>query len=194
MVAGEQDFPFGPFTPEPAPDTLAAVLDRYAAAGAPEGIGPAIDRIGQNMVDRVVDRELLGDTTAVYSRVFDRRQLDSLPPHPEMHLPDTLELRELPEHQIDGFTYLQVRIFFNPVVPHLHVTDCDGQEQFAASRLLLQRYPKASDISSPPCLLRLLPAGAVAGWDLHPLESAAFSWRTPKEDIQCLPLNAPLRL
>jgi hypothetical protein len=42
------------------------------------------------------------------------------------------------------------------------------------------RYPKASDISSPPCLLRLLPAGAVAGWDLHPLESAAFSRRTPK--------------
>src|SRR5690349_10017244 len=31
-------------------------------------------------------------------------------------------------------------------------------------------YPKASDMSSPPCLLRLLPAGAVAGWDLHPLE------------------------
>jgi lipoprotein-anchoring transpeptidase ErfK/SrfK len=25
-------------------------------------------------------------------------------------------------------------------------------------------------MSSPPCLLRLLPAGAVAGWDLHPLE------------------------
>jgi len=32
------------------------------------------------------------------------------------------------------------------------------------------RYPKASDISSPPCLLRLLPAGAVAGRGLHPLE------------------------
>jgi hypothetical protein len=30
--------------------------------------------------------------------------------------------------------------------------------------------PKASDISSPPCLLRLLPAGAIAGWALHPLE------------------------
>src|SRR5438309_9617752 len=26
------------------------------------------------------------------------------------------------------------------------------------------RYPEASDISSPPCLLRLLPAGADAGW------------------------------
>jgi hypothetical protein len=28
----------------------------------------------------------------------------------------------------------------------------------------------------------LLPAGAVAGWDLHPLESAAFARRTPKAD------------
>jgi hypothetical protein len=32
------------------------------------------------------------------------------------------------------------------------------------------RYPKASAISLPPRLLRLLPAGAVAGWDSHPLE------------------------
>jgi Glycosyl transferase family 2 len=32
------------------------------------------------------------------------------------------------------------------------------------------RDPKASDTSSPPCLLRSLPAGAVAGWGLHPLE------------------------
>src|ERR1700720_2180515 len=40
-------------------------------------------------------------------------------------------------------------------------------------------YPRASDILSPPCLPRLLPAGAVAGWGLHPLESAALSRRTP---------------
>src|SRR5205807_8769335 len=48
----------------------------------------------------------------------------------------------------------------------------------ARSPYFVTRFPKASDISSPPCLLRLLPAGAVAGWDLHPLESAAFSRRT----------------
>src|SRR5215813_6493054 len=45
------------------------------------------------------------------------------------------------------------------------------------------RIPKASAISSPPQLLRLLPAGAFAGWDLHPLESAALSRRTPSADI-----------
>src|SRR5262249_26539535 len=32
------------------------------------------------------------------------------------------------------------------------------------------RYPGASDISSPPCLPRLLPAGAVAGRGLHRLD------------------------
>ncbi|MEH2506497.1 hypothetical protein V1290_005308 [Bradyrhizobium sp. AZCC 1578] len=32
-------------------------------------------------------------------------------------------------------------------------------------------------------LLRLLPAGAIAGWGLHPLESAAFARRTPNSDI-----------
>ena len=53
----------------------------------------------------------------------------------------------------------------------------------ARSPYFVTRYPKASDISSPPCLLRLLPAGAVAGWDLHPLESAAFSRRTPEAEI-----------
>jgi hypothetical protein len=37
------------------------------------------------------------------------------------------------------------------------------------------RYPKAS----PPLRLRLLPAKTHVGWDLHPLESAALSRRTP---------------
>jgi len=29
----------------------------------------------------------------------------------------------------------------------------------------------------------LLPAGAIAGWDFHPLESAAFARRTPEAVI-----------
>src|ERR1700693_3130043 len=48
--------------------------------------------------------------------------------------------------------------------------------------LFVTRYPKASAISLPPWLLRLLPAGAGAGWDLHPLENAALSRRTPEPD------------
>jgi hypothetical protein len=46
------------------------------------------------------------------------------------------------------------------------------------------RYPKASASSLPPWLLRLLPAGAFAGWALHPLESAALSRRTPFAEVR----------
>ncbi len=53
------------------------------------------------------------------------------------------------------------------------------------------RYSKASAISLPPRLLRLLPAGAiVAGSDLHPLKNAALARRTLETDIQ---IGAALR-
>src|ERR1700680_129964 len=42
----------------------------------------------------------------------------------------------------------------------------------------------ASATPLPTWLVRLLPAGAVAGWGLHPLESAAFARRTPIPDRQ----------
>ena len=38
------------------------------------------------------------------------------------------------------------------------------------SHQIRDRYPGASAISSLPCLPRLLPAGAIAGWASHPLE------------------------
>src|SRR6201987_649465 len=39
--------------------------------------------------------------------------------------------------------------------------------------LFVTRYPKASDISSPPCLLRLLPAGAISPG------GPCTHWKTP---------------
>ena len=59
--------------------------------------------------------------------------------------------------------------FFEACSAFTHIAACTRAR--SPSR---DRYPEASDISSPPCLLRLLPAGADARWDLHPLESAAL--------------------
>src|ERR1700704_3238313 len=78
------------------------------------------------------------------------------------------------------------------LTPNPSCEDCSAFTRVAACTLarspdFVTRYPKASDISSPPCLLRLLPAGAVAGWDLHPLESAAFARHTPKADVRQRP-------
>jgi hypothetical protein len=54
----------------------------------------------------------------------------------------------------------------------------------APSPYFVTASPKASTVSLPPQLLRLHPAGAVAGWDFHPLESAAFARRTPIADAR----------
>src|SRR5277367_6586489 len=49
----------------------------------------------------------------------------------------------------------------------------------ARSPYFVTRYPKASDISSPPCLLRLLPAGANRRVGLAPTGKRRLSRRTP---------------
>jgi hypothetical protein len=69
-------------------------------------------------------------------------------------------------------------VLFEASSAFTRVTACT----LALSPYIVTRIPKASASSLPPWLLRLLPAGAVAGWDLHPLESAALSRRTPTTD------------
>jgi len=79
------------------------------------------------------------------------------------------------EHPIQGLLGVHSRY-------GLHTRACHPACTLALSPYIVTRYPKASAISLPPWLLRLLPAGAVAGWDLHPLENAAFPRRTPEAD------------
>ena len=55
--------------------------------------------------------------------------------------------------------------------------------------LVFDRLPGFAGTS----LLRLLPAGAVAGWGLHPLESAAFARRTPNADSRKRRLGSETR-
>src|ERR1700730_9616401 len=54
--------------------------------------------------------------------------------------------------------------------------------------------PRASDISSPPCLPRLLPAGAVAGGASHPLENAACHGARGKRSLIARRSKAPMTL
>jgi hypothetical protein len=59
-----------------------------------------------------------------------------------------------------------------------------GIDTHPHSHQIRDRYPKASDISSPPCLLRLLPAGTIAERPLRPLEKRRLSRHTPKAVLQ----------
>ena len=64
VVIRDQNLPVLALLLEAAHDLLAAGLDADAAAGAPEGIGAGIDRVGQDVQDRVVDRQLPLDQAA----------------------------------------------------------------------------------------------------------------------------------
>src|SRR5271165_4332102 len=75
---------------------------------------------------------------------------------------------------------------------------CSAFTRVAARTLarspIRDRYPKASDISSPPCLPRLLPAGAVAGWALHPLEMRRLVTAHTQSGPSAYSLGSHLRL
>ena len=57
-------------------------------------------------------------------------------------------------------------VLFEACSAFTRVTACT----LAPSPYFVTVSPKASTVSLPPQLLRLLPAGAVAGWGFHPLE------------------------
>jgi len=73
-------------------------------------------------------------------------------------------------------------VLFEACSAFTRVTACT----LALSPYFVTRLPEGFRhfVSSMPA--PVLPAGAFAGWDLHPLESAAFSRRTPEADFSKL--------
>jgi hypothetical protein len=73
VMVEDQSLPGAAILAEAAHDPLAAAVEGDAAAGAPEGVGAGIDRIGQHVVEGVVDRQLPHDAAPLWA-VSDRRQ------------------------------------------------------------------------------------------------------------------------
>ena len=68
MTVGEHGRPLGSLALEAAYDPFAASLDRHTAAGSAEGVGASVNRIGQDVVDGVVDRKLPHDMRTMRRR------------------------------------------------------------------------------------------------------------------------------
>src|SRR5438128_5949075 len=77
----EQHVPFGQWAPQAAIDALAAVLDADLAHRAAKGISPSEDGVGQDVVDRVVERQP-PDDAAPLRRVACDGQSNALVPQP----------------------------------------------------------------------------------------------------------------
>lgn len=55
VMLDEQDLPVGADAPDPRANPFAPGFDADFAAGSPEHIGAGVDRVGENVVHRVVD-------------------------------------------------------------------------------------------------------------------------------------------
>ena len=116
VVIRDQHLPVLALLLEAAHHLLAAGLDADAAAGAPEGIGAGIDRVGHDMQDRVVDWQLPLDQAA-FDAISGGGQRDALVPEPEMHLTHRLHLGELGEDEADRLGNAPIRIFSMRLLP-----------------------------------------------------------------------------
>ena len=95
----DQNVPFGHRSVHATTNALATVHHAHPARRAPECIGASIDRIGQDVVHDVVGRQSPHDAMRLTPAGFGG-QLDPFVSQPDMDLPDTLELGELREDEL----------------------------------------------------------------------------------------------
>jgi hypothetical protein len=64
-MAEDQHWPVLPLAPDAMDNLLAALSQLNPAGGSAEHIGPGVNGIGQQVMDRVVDRRLPNDVPAL---------------------------------------------------------------------------------------------------------------------------------
>src|ERR1700730_8772520 len=133
VVAIDQNLPAAAILAKAAHDPFAAVRDGDAAFSAPEYVGASIDRVCQDVMQRIVERQL-PHHLAAFGTVFDGRQWQALLAHPQMDLPDGLQLSKFGEDQCDRLLHAAVGIFLDAVTRTLHIADRYGEEELAATR------------------------------------------------------------
>ena len=115
MVALDQNVPLLTVATRTAVDPLATILNLHRRSPPAEGVGAAINRICQDVMDRVVDGRLpLGGS--ISRLVNHERQQDILFTYPQDNLADALQLREFAEDKGDCVLHAAIGILLDMVV------------------------------------------------------------------------------
>src|ERR1700676_745569 len=139
----DQDLPVATFSPNATNNTLAPGRDTDATIGPTECVGSGVNRVGQYMMDSIVNRQLPNKAASLINCIMHRWQRDAFLPHPEMNLSNTLEFRKLLEHQPDGFAHSRIGIDVDSVVANLYITDRHRQEELPSASLLPESLQRA---------------------------------------------------
>ena len=95
----EQHVPLGQWAPQAALDALATILDGHLARRASKGIRPGMDRVRQDIVDGVVERQLPDDAAPLRRFMRFDGQGDALVTQPDVNLTNALEFGKFGKHQ-----------------------------------------------------------------------------------------------
>ena len=104
MVVADQNVPLRPLDPNTARDAFSAILDSRLADRPAVRIGAGVNRVGEDVMDRIVDRRLPLQAPA-FRAVADGGEQDPLLPKPEMDLPHALQFFELPKDERKRFAH-----------------------------------------------------------------------------------------
>jgi len=115
MVVADQNVPFRLLDRKTAPDALSAILDSRLADRPAVRVGAGVDRVSEDVVDRVVDRRLPLQVPAFRAVAYGGEH-DPLLPEPEMDLPHALRFGELTEDEGERLAHTKVRVLLDPIV------------------------------------------------------------------------------
>src|SRR5271165_2840647 len=143
MVIDDQDLPVATVLSKAPNHTLAPVSNTDPATGPAKRIRPCVNRVGQDMMDGVVNRQFPNEAAPIIDCIVHRRQQNTFLPYPEMNLSNTLEFRKLPEYEPDRFANPGIGINIDSIVPDLYIADRHRQEELATTSLLFERLQGA---------------------------------------------------
>ena len=143
MMIDDQDLPVAAVLSKAPDHTLAPIGNTDPATGPAKRIRPCVNRVGQDMMDGVVNRQLPNQAASIIDCIVHRGQQDTFLPYPEMNLSNTLKFRKLSEYKLYSFAHPGIGINIDSIVADLHVADRHRQEELATTSLLFKRLQRA---------------------------------------------------
>src|SRR5882757_6769662 len=143
MVIDDQDLPAAVVLSKATNHMLAPIGNTDPAMGPAKRIRPCVNRVGQDMMDRVVDRQLPNEATSVIDSIVHRGQQNAFLSYPEMNLPNALEFSKFLEYEADCFAYPGIGINIDSIVTNLDIADRHREEELATTSLLFESFQRA---------------------------------------------------
>src|SRR4051795_5585429 len=143
MMVDDQDLPVAAVLSKAPNHTLAPIGNTDPATGPAERIRPGVNRVGQDMMDGIVNRQFPNQAAPIIDCIVHRRQQNTFLPYPEMDLPNAVEFREFPKHKLYSFAHPGIGINIDSIVTDLYIADRHREEELATTSLLFERLQRA---------------------------------------------------